>query len=450
MRRRRLVLRAIGLAALASGLGGGPGLTETPAPRLRYADDLADPIVASIYSLPSAWVGPEEARAFVTAVRESAPDRDLVVLADASTSRSLASVAEPLRLHLILEETGSFSPWPRDPFSVVRGPDGGVVLHDRPGRQRGREADAGMAEAVAHGISSDLAHAWGGVRRQTAPFPFHNGHVLLAADAAWVSLHSLEPRILEILDLERVPAETFASAAGIDRYLDAADRAIDDFADLYGKPVRLVHPLPRSGPLAERVETMRVLGGGGAFDLDTLVTFLPGEGGAPSTLVGDPAAGLRLLTGLAALDWETFATTYGLDPSAGRPPEELVAYQGGDRATWLGRFLDLLARHLEAEGLAVRRLPLLLVPTGLLAHGDRFGHPDFVLGWNNVVIEPAGDRPVARGFASGLPTGDRKAAGAYEAAGVRLELLPPLVASVTSNGGYRCASNHVRLAAGGV
>jgi hypothetical protein len=34
----------------------------------------------------------------------------------------------------------------------------------------------------------------------------------------------------------------------------------------------------------------------------------------------------------------------------------------------------------------------------------------------------------------------------YEEAGVELALLPPLVESVKSNGGYRCASNQVRAA----
>jgi len=34
----------------------------------------------------------------------------------------------------------------------------------------------------------------------------------------------------------------------------------------------------------------------------------------------------------------------------------------------------------------------------------------------------------------------------FHAAGVELQLLPPLVRSVILNGGYRCASNNVRAA----
>ena len=82
--------------------------------------------------------------------------------------------------------------------------------------------------------------------------PFHNGQVLLTPGAAWMTLHTLEPRILALLELDRVPVASFATAAGIDRYLAAADQAAAELARLYGRPVRFVHPLPRRGPRRSR------------------------------------------------------------------------------------------------------------------------------------------------------------------------------------------------------
>ncbi len=61
-----------------------------------------------------------------------------------------------------------------------------------------------------------------------------------------------------------------------------------------------------------------------------------------------------------------------------------------------------------------------------------------------MVVEVRGGKPRAEGFASLLPEGGRLARETYARAGTELDLLPPLVASVIHNGGYRCASNQVR------
>ena len=104
-----------------------------------------------------------------------------------------------------------------------------------------------------------------------------------------------------------------------------------------------------------------------------------------------------------------------------------------------------MAQHLSSQGLAVDRLPLVRVPTELLVHHELFAHPEFLLTWNNVVIERDGDgRMVAEGFASLLPSADRRAREVFAGSGMRLELLPPLVESVRRNGGYRCSSKHLR------
>ena len=98
----------------------------------------------------------------------------------------------------------------------------------------------------------------------------------------------------------------------------------------------------------------------------------------------------------------------------------------------------------EATVKTVRRLPLLFVSRSLQRDGAGIGGPEFLVGWNNVVIERTtrGDR--AEGFASLLSTGDEMAVEVFGDFGYDLDLFPPLVESVLRNGGYRCSSQHVR------
>ncbi len=412
---------------------------------LRFPDELDDPIAATIFSFPSSVFAPEDVRPLLAALRSLDPRRTLVALADSPMARSLAATARELDVHLVETYGRPYSPWPRDPFSTAVRGDGGLALVSRPYRQRGREADSDMARELVQSLPAKLDERWGEPVWEEAPIPFHNGHVLMAGGAAWISLHSLELQILRGLDLERVPVASFASAAGIDRYLAAARRAMAEMADLYGKPVHLVHPLPERGTAAERAALMRRIGGGAGFDLDSFLTFLPGEGGRLHALVGDVGAGRRLLQGLDASGWRALRETYGLAPAGTELASQLLAYQAGARAAGLQGFLDLIAEHLTSSGLVVGRLPLLLVPVDLLAGSRDLSYPDFVLGWNNVVVEVHDGKPAAEGFASLLPSGDRLARETYARAGTELELLPPLVASVVHNGGYRCASNQVRI-----
>jgi hypothetical protein len=110
----------------------------------------------------------------------------------------------------------------------------------------------------------------------------------------------------------------------------------------------------------------------------------------------------------------------------------------------LGEFLDVVAGQLAAAGMAVRRLPLLSVPVPLLRDRAGLSHTDFLITWNNVVVETVKGAARAEGFSSLLPAGDARARDAFTSLGVHLDLLPPLVRSVILNGGYRCASNHLR------
>ncbi|HEY0781514.1 MAG TPA: hypothetical protein VGE98_03600, partial [Thermoanaerobaculia bacterium] len=122
----------------------------------------------------------------------------------------------------------------------------------------------------------------------------------------------------------------------------------------------------------------------------------------------------------------------------------LAAAAGEPRARALGDFLDLVAAHLAKGGFAVRRLPLLVVPTALLVDRAGLTHDEFLITGCNVVPELRAGRLRAEGFASLLPSFDRRARETFADAGCRLDLLPPLVHSVVLNGGYRCASNHLR------
>ncbi len=249
-----------------------------------------------------------------------------------------------------------------------------------------------------------------------------------------------------------MPVESFATAAGIDRYLAAAGRAAGELATLYGRPVRFVHPLPERGELPARTDQMRRIGGGAGYDLDSIVTFVPvRSAGKPerlAALVADVAAGRALLAGATAADLDALRRGYGLEPAGISHGTGLAAALAAAQATpeveSLASFLDLVARHLASQGMEVRRLPVLTIPVALLQERAGLSHPSFLLTWNNVVVEspPAGVR--AEGFSYLLPGGDRAARDAFGALGVHLDLFPPLVRSIVLNGGYRCASNHLR------
>jgi hypothetical protein len=394
---------------------------------LRFFDEAETPLAASVYSLPSFFFSPESAEAFLSGVRRAAPERTLIVLTDLPLRRRLEGNGLKLRL---LETYGrAYSPWPRDPFSLVRSPSGAVRVLVRPNLQPGREEDASLGPELIQNLPDDLDRAWGGAAWAEAPVPFHNGQVLLTRDAAWITLHALEPHVLSALNLDRVPVETFSDAKGIERYVTAAEKAAKELETLYGRPVRFVHP-PRS---ADGPDLMRRIGGGAGYDLDSIVTLLPGK----KALVADADAGRELLAKMKAEDWKSLRDGYGLQPTG-----EALAPSAG-----LDAFLDLVADHLRKEGMEVRRLPLLAVPVALLRDREGLTHGEFLITWNNVVAETRAGRLRAEGFASLIPAGDRLARDTFAAAGARLDLFPPLVRSVILNGGYRCASNHVRGAA---
>ncbi|PYQ65386.1 MAG: hypothetical protein DMF53_05605 [Acidobacteria bacterium] len=416
------------------------GRRSETASGLRFDADTAGRLTASVYSLPSFFFDLKTADAFLSAVHAASPERTLVVLTDSTVLAGLAPRAKELSLRLLDTYGRPYSPWPRDPFSLVHARNGGVRVLVRPNLQRGREEDANLGPELVRSLPEDLDRAWGKVTWSTAPVPFHNGQVMLTPDAAWITLHALEPRILAILGIDRVPVESFATAAGIGRYLAAADRAAEELSRLYGRPVRFVHPLPRQGDLAARTELMRRIGGGAGYDLDSIVTLLPGG----KALVADAAAGRSLLAKLPAADWDILRRGYGLEPAGDALASALRTAQGTPEVEALGGFLDLVAQQLAGSGMTVRRLPVLTVPVALLADRSGLSHESFLLTWNNAVVEVRKGQARAEGFSYLLPSGDQAARDAFAALGVHLDLFPPLVRSIVLNGGYRCASNHLR------
>jgi hypothetical protein len=415
-----------------------------------FDDDAEAPIAASVYSLPSSFFDSPVAAAFLAALRAMAPQRDLVVLTDLPSRRRLAACCASPRLHLLETYGRGFSPWTRDPMSLTRRVDGGVMVLVRPNAQPGREEDGYLGAQLVRQLPPALDRAWGGVRWEVAPVPFHNGQVLLTRDAAWISIHSLEPRILALLGTDRVPVESFATAAGIERYFAAARQAAAELVALYRRPVRFVHPLPPEVIGGDRqAATSRDLvlraGGGAGYDLDSVLTLLPAAPSRPAVaLVASLAAGRSLLAALSAEDWKALRRGYDLAPAGGELAAALAAAQQTPAAVRLNGFLDLVAAHLGSQGFRVERLPLLTVPVTLLSDHEGVAGKEFLLTWNNVVLETRDGRLRAEGFSSLLPAGDREARRVFAAAGCSLDLLPALVHSIVLNGGYRCASNHLR------
>jgi hypothetical protein len=397
------------------------------------------PIAVSIFSLPSDLVSPTEARAFLDGVLGAESERELVVLTDGEL---LSALAERSRSRLTLVDTAGrgYSPWPRDAMTFARTESGDLIALLRPNRQPGREHDSEMGLLFVAGVPDPIDRALGAPRWSVAPVPFHNGQILWTPGVTWVSGHTLERRALELLGLDRVPVLSFATSQGLDAYLGAIDRAAGELEVLYRQPVRFVHTVPRSGALKERQNGIWRFGGGAGFDLDSLLTLLPRSKGGVAALVGSLAEGDRLLRSMPAADFESLARWLDFRGGGAWLGSLARRHHAGPRAAALDEFLDDIAGSLAVDGLEVERLPLLLLPADVRPDG---GVDDFLLGWNNAVLVH-GEIWRAEAFATPVEAGDELARRSYAAAGYRLDLVPPLRGSVLHNGGYRCASNHVR------
>jgi hypothetical protein len=414
----------------------------------RFVDNLREPIVASLYSLPSSFFSAEEVSRFLGAVRDMAPRRAIVVLSDLPLKEKLEKQARELQIHLVETYGRAYTPWPRDSLSLVRSPQGAVRVLVRPNFQPRRGEDAFLGLELIQNLPPELDREWHAIHWSTAPVPFHNGQILLGSDRAWISAHTLEYRALQLLGLESVSMASFQRDYGIREYFSAIRRAAAELGAFYDRPIRFVHPLPETGSLGQRQRLIEQISGGAGFDLDSILCLVPPTGKGPvHALVGDLVHGLDLLERLSQAEWQSFGEAYDLEPDPKRLGPLLRQAQESTRARRLAAFLDLMSEHLRGQGLAVHRLPLVLVPTELLVDRADLDHQDFLLTWTNVITEAGPGGPRAEGFSSLLPRGDEQARRVFAQAGCSLDLLPSLVRSVVLVGGYRCASNHLRVAA---
>jgi hypothetical protein len=399
-------------------------------------------IRASIYSLPSRFFRYEDAAAFLRGVHEIAPQRQLVVVSDAPLIEDLRSLTDELPLHLIDSYARRYTPWPRDPFVVVNDPSGSVRLLVRPNAQARREGDVSMAREIVHGLPRELDADWGEVEWSAAPIPFHGGHTLATPGVTWASVHTLLPRIVEIMGEYPTPSGLqHPWARG--RFIAATKAAREEFEVVFGQPVRFVHPLP-SLEDAEPLDFDTMLIGGGTSDLDSLITILPEVDGRVTALVGDFGLGDSEIGAAPSTDLDAFAHTYHLELAGEQLREAMLRQQPTPTNALIDSFLDLAAEHLRSEGLDVKRLPLLHVPESLVEEEFRLARDGFLVTWTNVVFEATDGATFAEGFAGGLPGVDASVRETYASAGIELRLAPTLALSVMRDGGYRCASNHVR------
>lgn len=403
----------------------------------------AYPIRSSIYSLPSAFFEYAEAAAFLRGVQALAPERDLVVLSNAPLIDELRPLVDEMSLHLIDTLGRHYTPWPRDPFALVSQRDGPVTVVTRPNLQARREFDLYMGRELIQGLPDELDVEWGGVEWMVAPIPFHGGHTLATPGTTWASVHTLLPRIIEILGHTPTPGE-LTQPSKLSEFLDATELARGEFESVFGQPVRFVHalPSPASSTSVDELETMLI--GGGTSDLDSLVTILPGITEDRIALVADFTLGRALIEQVDGDELDRFRDDYHLATGGEDLRRQLSEQPLTDVNRRINAFLDHTSRYLREQGMEVRRLPLLHVPEHLVEERLRLVRDGFLVTWTNVVYELVAAELRAEGFASGLATIDAHATETFRAAGVTLRLVPGLARSVMRDGGYRCASNHVR------
>ena len=373
-------------------------------PGLRFTDDAESPLAASVYSLPSFFF--DAATAEPSSPRSAAapgphPDR-----ADRPAAPPPPRSRAPRR-SVSGSSTPTAAPTPPGraiPSAWSARPAGSVLVLVRPNLQPGREEDAHLGPELVQDLPDEIDRAWGGVTWAEAPVPFHNGQVLLTRDAAWITLHALEPRILALLGLARVPVETLRRRAG-DRPLRRRRRKA---ARELSEPLRPARPLrppparagrPRRGGLGPDPPDRRRRRLRPRLDRHPAARRKRhrGPGGGRLGRPRAPREVCRRRTGARS------GAGYGLEPEGEPLAAALAAAQRTPRADALDGFLDLTAEHLAAEGFEVRRLPLLRRPR---RSAPRPGgpHPSGVpVTWNNVVVETRDGGLRAEGFASLLP-----------------------------------------------
>ena len=421
--------------------------------------DGVSPLQALLFSFPSSMFDTDDCIALLDSVHQSSPSVTLAVISDytandgASAERFRAK-ARALGAHLIAPLGPSPSPWLRDPIFVGRDSNQQLVLINRAGSQQGREQDQNIPRQLIQGAPSEFESLTGPLFWSQAPFHFHGGHLLFTPESPWISVHSIETQILQRLDLQSIDVQKLIDTSGWKSFSEAANASAEELGKLGGHRVQWVHPWPSPPAGMEHSDFVRCLGGGNDIDLDTLLTILPG-GPSDTAILGDLESGAALLGTVSDEELAEFSRRFQIRVPTRDLRDALTRWKGSPRVTGLSAFLELVATHLRAKGLRVRRTPLLMMPTPLIANHPKFAaeqpHAHFPIGFSNVVLdsqpapnEPAEFRLRAHSFESCLPTFDEEARRIFTEAGCELMLHPALVESIISEGGFRCATQEIR------
>lgn len=436
---------------------------ELPFPALRglSCSDGTSPLQALLFSFPSSMFDPEDCIALLSSVHQSSPNVALAVVsdfvtADSKTAEWFVTKAQTLGSHLIAPLGSPPSPWLRDPILVARDREDRLVFVNRAGPQLGREQDQNIPREFIRGLPAGFEDLTGPIHWSQAPLHFHGGHLLSTPRSVWISTHSIETRILQRLGLESINIPRLIEPSGWADFTDAVIASAADLRSLGCRHVQWVHPWPSAPAGMEHSQFVHNLGGGNDIDLDTLLTILPGEP-ADTALIGDPKTGATLLEQISDAELAEFSRRFEMGLQPGDLRRELTQWWNSPHVISLSAFQDLMESHLRSEGLRVRRTPILMVPTRLIAAHPKFAlnqpHVHFPIGFSNVVLDsshdpnhPAAPPLRAHCFESCLPTFDAEAGRVYAEAGCELILHPTLVESVISEGGFRCATQEIRQA----
>lgn len=404
-------------------------------------------IQASIYSLSSKFFDHQTVKSFLESVQQISQRRTIIVLADPPIVNELVEFARFLDIYLVKTYGRFYSPWPRDPFMLCQDQEGRVIFLVRPQHrlQTTRKGDDFMGLELLQNLPESLYKVWGDPHWTRTSVSFHNGQVLLTENRAWISFHTIEPRILDILNVKKIPVKSLSTKEGMSNYLRAAKKAADELGNIYNRKIEFVHPMPDIEKEKELARLVWKIGGGAGYDLDSILTLIDMPNGRLYALVGDFNKGKKLLEVQTDEDLEQFKEGFNLWPATYNLKYRLIEAQLSERAQNLNNFLDLVSENLAKNGITVFRLPIFFVPVTLLRNSSEYSFEDFLISWNNIVLENTGKIIRAEGFSSLISRGDEIAHEIFGKAGCKLLLIPPLIQSVILGGGYRCASQHLRI-----
>jgi hypothetical protein len=439
------------------GKDGAPVAPAAEAAGFRPESDPAAPILASVYSLPSTYISPEAGATFLRSLLQQLPaGREILVLTDFRRRQDLLSILGglPERPRLTFLETYGryYSPWPRDPFLFLTGGPGASALLFRPPLEQKRQDDSDLAHEIFRKLPEPLRLKLGLQGLIPSPFRFHNGQLLPWKGKLYLSVHALEEETLRRQAVGELPPADRSELAGALRYLDNARTVASELGRSWGLEPVFVHAFPTGGERPALESAVAVLRAGAGHDLDSYMALLEDSQGAQQAVVGSVSAGLELIDKLDSADWAALRPALEL---RGDLPDETMRSLLRDQtrsasARAFGVYLDQIALHLESlqAGRSVARLPLVVFPVQLLHDRDRMQHAEFLLTWTNLVLEtrpgPAGPVRSVELFSQGLPSGDRQARELFERFGYACRFFPTLRGSIVFDGGYRCASNHLR------